>query len=130
MNFVSKPTIGYDRSCSGKLLLVGLGALTLSGILWQPSFWLVGTSVLLFLGWRLFCARSHQLTIITILILLLFTGRQLQWQNQYQLLPNCEAVVLKADGYKINGDSLTGIGQSGSQKIFLTAKISSEQQQE
>ncbi|MGK4179743.1 DNA internalization-related competence protein ComEC/Rec2 [Lapidilactobacillus dextrinicus] len=128
MNFVSKSTIGYDRSYSGKLLLVGLGTLTLSGILWQPSFWLVGTSVLLFLGWRLFCARSHQLTIITIFILLLFTGRQLQWQNQYQLLTNCEAVVLKADGYKINGDLLTGIGQSGSQKIFLTAKISSEQQ--
>ncbi|WP_125607611.1 DNA internalization-related competence protein ComEC/Rec2 [Lapidilactobacillus bayanensis] len=123
-------TIGYDQTYSGKLLLAGLAVLVVLGIFWQPQYWWTGVLAAVFLLWRLYCVRSIRLGLLTLLLTLAFTGHQLWLNHQQQFLKNCESVQLNADGYKVNGDLLTGVGQAGRQKIFVMVKITSEVQQQ
>lgn len=123
-------TVGVEQTYSGKLLLAVLGVLLTLSAIWEPQFWWLSAGTAVFLLWRLICVHSAPLFGVTVLLMLLFGTQQLWQQHHQRQLSACDQVVLAADGYKINGDLLTGIGVTGQQKIFVTAKIANLKQQQ
>ncbi|WP_125766531.1 DNA internalization-related competence protein ComEC/Rec2 [Lapidilactobacillus wuchangensis] len=105
--------VGLDHSFRGKVLLVALAMIIMSGLFWYQTKLQLG--LLIFLGLVLFGRfiqlRSRQLWLLLVILLSLFAWRQLYFQNQLFRVPaTIEQIRILPDQGQLQGDLLTGSG--------------------
>lgn len=106
---------GFDRGYQGKILLVALAMVLLSGFFWYQTNWQLGLLILIsiWLLGRLIQIKSAQLWCLCLGMLLLFGSRQVYFQRQLRRVPTVITQIrILPDQGQLQGDLLTGQGRT------------------
>lgn len=107
--------VGIDRRYQGKVLLVALAMVLLSGLFWYQTKWQLGLLVLLglWLLGRFIQIKSRQLWLLLVSLLGLFVMRQVYFQAQLLKAPTqIDKIRILPDQGQMQGDLLTGVGHT------------------